>query len=578
MSPEQSKGDPLDKRSDLYSFGCLMYETLSGVKPFHGDSAVALMDLHLNVRPPAFSTSVPQLKIPRALELVVMKAMEKAPVDRYQTAQELGAAVEQAGTSVSPVVLLQLETQHCVHQIRMLLSSRRNRIILASTLAIAVIGVPLAVLVLRHHPVMYTFRAAGSEDPAIRSKPNRNGTSPDQFDPALIAGDWDSDWGPVHFTCDRPNSAGICAVGGHWIETGHRAVIEHGEYRWKIRSLHFTYYEDWLDQRGEAYFQLDSDGRTLRGTWTQPSGHGPWVVMRPNAVRNASTMDLQNALESGDYVAASKICSNDAAVTRSFAALSPTANIVDQLLKLSDTLVTLGKVDEAKFPVQQAVAIADKLGGTALEMKVKGESLLCRILAKSGDVSGAQSQVQQTLQQVDALGDQNQNLIESLCNLGIACEYAQDFQRAVSLYDRARQIASKTALDSDPVFIRIAMLKARALSRLGKNDDAESTLKDAEVAAMKGQTSDVPQRSLLLSQLGAVAERGGKDERALAYYERAIKEQSKVTTVYPQFADMLARYAALLRRQYYGQEAGSIESQVQAMNAAMGRKSDPESL
>ena len=52
MSPEQCRGDKLDERSDIYSLGCVMFETLTAVPPFKGESAIATIMMHLTKEPP----------------------------------------------------------------------------------------------------------------------------------------------------------------------------------------------------------------------------------------------------------------------------------------------------------------------------------------------------------------------------------------------------------------------------------------------------------------------------------------------------------------------------------------------
>ena len=93
MSPEQIQGVEVDVRSDLYSFGIVLYESLAGRAPFTGDSPVAFLYKQINEPPPPLHTFNPD--VPAALEQVVMKLLEKEPAKRYQTAGEVKAALRE---------------------------------------------------------------------------------------------------------------------------------------------------------------------------------------------------------------------------------------------------------------------------------------------------------------------------------------------------------------------------------------------------------------------------------------------------------------------------------------------------
>ena len=87
MSPEQVQGDRGDVRSDIYAWGVLMYEFLTGSVPFEGDNWLAVMAGHLQGTPRRITRIRPE--VPLALEAVVLHAMRRYPESRYQAADEL---------------------------------------------------------------------------------------------------------------------------------------------------------------------------------------------------------------------------------------------------------------------------------------------------------------------------------------------------------------------------------------------------------------------------------------------------------------------------------------------------------
>ena len=93
ISPEQARGDVTDERSDIYSIGVMMYEMLTGKKPFDGESPVAIALMHM--QSPAKKMSEINNSIPEGLEEITEKAMQKEPSKRYQTAGEMVKDIEE---------------------------------------------------------------------------------------------------------------------------------------------------------------------------------------------------------------------------------------------------------------------------------------------------------------------------------------------------------------------------------------------------------------------------------------------------------------------------------------------------
>ena len=103
LSPEQAKGASVDQTSDLYSVGVVLYELLTGVVPFSGDTPVEIAMKHLSTVPEP--PSAKRADVPRDLDMVVMRALAKEPSERYQSAEEMDADLRRInrGVAISPV-------------------------------------------------------------------------------------------------------------------------------------------------------------------------------------------------------------------------------------------------------------------------------------------------------------------------------------------------------------------------------------------------------------------------------------------------------------------------------------------
>ncbi|MGD9679904.1 MAG: protein kinase [Candidatus Obscuribacterales bacterium] len=93
MSPEACRGGKADERSDIYSLGCIIFECLTGSPPFHGDTALETIRMQIEEDPRSLSQAAGQ-SFPDALERLVSKMLAKAPENRFQSMDEIEAAIQ----------------------------------------------------------------------------------------------------------------------------------------------------------------------------------------------------------------------------------------------------------------------------------------------------------------------------------------------------------------------------------------------------------------------------------------------------------------------------------------------------
>jgi serine/threonine protein kinase len=95
MAPEQIRGDRVDARADLYAFGCILYEALTGRVPFAGYRRATVLRQHLEAAPCPPSLLSPD--VPMALERLTLRLLAKSPADRPQCATEVAATLDSLG-------------------------------------------------------------------------------------------------------------------------------------------------------------------------------------------------------------------------------------------------------------------------------------------------------------------------------------------------------------------------------------------------------------------------------------------------------------------------------------------------
>ena len=121
MSPEQLLGKTVDRRSDLFSFGVVLYEMVTGRLPFQGSTTVAVADAILHAEPRDFG----ERPVPEGLEAIIRKLLEKDPERRYASAEEVHTAMKALQASMAPARPAGL--------------SRRTRLLFAAAAVIAVL-------------------------------------------------------------------------------------------------------------------------------------------------------------------------------------------------------------------------------------------------------------------------------------------------------------------------------------------------------------------------------------------------------------------------------------------------------
>jgi serine/threonine protein kinase len=176
MSPEQARGRAVDARSDLFSFGIVLYEVLTGKRPFSGDSAMDTLSAILRAYPEPVVDSNPET--PAELQRILDKCLEKDPRDRYQDTRDLVVDLRRLRRETDSQPLQRVETTSGVQ-------SRARRTALgwvAGALALVTIAVAAWFLLPRLgqspgasrdlHPIQLTANPPGNPIAAVAISPD----------------------------------------------------------------------------------------------------------------------------------------------------------------------------------------------------------------------------------------------------------------------------------------------------------------------------------------------------------------------------------------------------------------------
>jgi TolB-like protein/Flp pilus assembly protein TadD len=226
MAPEQARGTPVDHRADLFAFGVVLYEMLSGTRPFRGATYTDTVVAILTHEPPQLPDSVPP-----ALQAIVGRCLEKSPTRRYQSSRDLVQELQALQTEASrPPALATMPAPR---------SRRARRALWATAFLVAAVALAGGLLV----------RSRGTTPPAAAPRPTRLvvlpfenlGSPEDAYFAAGMADEITSRLAGVHglAVTSRTSAVGYPRAGKTIPQIGHDLGVDYvleGSVRWQRGS------------------------------------------------------------------------------------------------------------------------------------------------------------------------------------------------------------------------------------------------------------------------------------------------------------------------------------------------------
>lgn len=193
LAPEAATGmDAVDGRSDLYALGVIMYEMLTGKRPFEAAGNAELFQLHRLEPPPPFRERAPGIAIPPAIEAVVMRLLAKGPPARFQSGAEVALALDRA---VAKAPLPPPRTDDALAEMDLRLEPPpRSRKGLLAALLLALVGIAVGYVVFRERTGAVGAAASGEADARPAPKQEVDGLGAAGWTTRLLAAPAAHDW------------------------------------------------------------------------------------------------------------------------------------------------------------------------------------------------------------------------------------------------------------------------------------------------------------------------------------------------------------------------------------------------
>jgi serine/threonine-protein kinase len=516
MSPEQCAGKDLDARSDIYSLGCVIYESLTGRPPIMGNNLLETIQKHGSELPASFHSIRPDLDVSDQLEAVVLKTLEKNPDNRFQSMHVLKRNLEFAPHFADEETV---KSKSGATEKPSPLHSRDPKPVVLALLAAIALAAGLAWLYenARGHSLSTAY---------FETRENLEQTAYGNNDRRLL---------PVlHKLSDLYVQQKRY---GDAITTGERILAinkSHGEISYATANSYQNLGELFglvHNLRANSLYAKAAD-TLIALSATNRQANKPAANLSPNLPIDTDLLALQKKRfneDNKDVLAALLAYAGDVATAKGMAQAQPLfdqstamANALktdaarsDALSAYADALAQAGNYSQAALKLKDALALSAK--GTHSQAVAATERKLALAYEKIGQLSKAEPCLLDALAIQESTGNESLKVASALDDLGDLYLKEKQWQNARGMFQMA--VNMKQKLNSQPEDVAASWHGlGQSLTFLSQNDKAEDAFR--QELALLGNQSKRERINEALESLAQVCRLQGKDADAQAFEDR----------------------------------------------------------
>jgi serine/threonine protein kinase len=547
MSPEQCTGQTLDARSDVFSLGCVMYETLCGKPPFIGQNMLETMYIRLSDKAKPFD---PELKVPKQLEAVIMIAIAREPENRYQTMLELRQDLEKISLGTTGRTTISTGIRQRLERVERAERSKKGPppelLFVVGSAALIVLGY----LVFREftHPQNNTiYQDAWSKYDQQGQEQYNQGNYPEAEKLLNTAVDEAESFGEQ----DKRLAISLSKLAKLYRAEGKESEASKLEQR--IANI--------KDQNPDS----DEDQSNLNDLVDLTLSVAPKTFNKDKpAEAEKLVQKLQDlsarCVKQQNYEKAEQLLGQCLSIQKQISG-SQSPAVADTLTALADVYGTQqGKYAQAEPLYQQALSIRSKVFGQTSSQAADSLYNLAKLYENQGKYPQSEQLYLQTIDMCrKSLPADHPDIARATSGLAGLYRLQGNYEKSEEYYQKALKLYQvNQGPDADTVAMTLNNLAGLAFNK-GKYSQAAPLYQQAQAIYEKAYGGDDPSVATIINNLAVVLYKQGDFSKAEPLYKRALSIREKILPPdHPEIAQSLNSLAELYRVKHKYAEAEQL--------------------